>query len=163
MTIRDAAEADLPAIIEIYNAGIRGRLSTAQLEEVSVEQRRLWFHEHSADSYPLWVAETDGEIAGWFSFHPYIPRAGYRATGEVSVYVNEKFRRRGVGQALLAKAIAAAPQLRFTALIGNVFAHNEPSLRLFERSGFERWGFLPGVARVDGIARDVAIMGRRVA
>ncbi|MEY2550210.1 MAG: hypothetical protein QOG12_354, partial [Verrucomicrobiota bacterium] len=66
MTIRDAAEADLPAIIEIYNAGIRGRVSTAQLEEVSVDQRRLWFHEHSADSYPLWVAETDGEIAGWF-------------------------------------------------------------------------------------------------
>ncbi|MEY2550411.1 MAG: hypothetical protein QOG12_555, partial [Verrucomicrobiota bacterium] len=66
-------------------------------------------------------------------------------------------------QALLAKAIAAAPELGFTALIGNVFAQNAPSLRLFERSGFEQWGFLPGVARVDGIARDVAIMGRRVA
>ena len=49
MIIRDAAGADLPAIVEIYNEGIRGRVSTAQLEEVSVEQRRLWFHEHSAD------------------------------------------------------------------------------------------------------------------
>jgi phosphinothricin acetyltransferase len=162
MIIRDASEADLPAIVEIYNEGIRGRVSTAQLEEVSVEQRRLWFHEHSADVHPLWVAEVDGEIAGWFSFHPYIQRAGYRATGEVSVYVTRKFRRRGIGQALLAKAIADAPQLEFTALIGNVFAHNEPSLRLFERAGFERWGLLPRVARVDGVQRDVVIVGRHV-
>jgi phosphinothricin acetyltransferase len=162
MIIRDAAEADLPAIVEIYNEGIRGRVSTAQLEEVSVEQRRLWFHEHSADIYPLWVAEIDGRIAGWLSFHSYINRAGYRATAEISVYVGEQFRRRGVGKALLEKAIASSKGLGASALIGNVFAQNESSLRLFERSGFERWGLLPGVARVDGVDRDVVIMGRQV-
>jgi L-amino acid N-acyltransferase YncA len=162
MIIRDAAEADLPAIVEIYNEGIRGRVSTAQLEEVSIEQRRLWFHEHSADTYPLWVAEMDARIAGWLSFHAYINRAGYRATAEVSVYVGEEFRRRGVGKALLEKAIAASTGLGVSALIGNIFAHNETSLRLFERLGFERWGLLSGVARVDGVNRDVVILGRRV-
>ena len=160
MIIRDALEADLPAIVEIYNDGIRGRVSTAQLEEVSVEQRRLWFHEHSPDIYPLWVAEVDGRIAGWLSFHAYIHRAGYRATAEISVYVGEQFRRRGVGKALLEKAVIAAPELRITALIGNIFAQNEASLRLFERSGFTRWGFLPRVAQVDGVERDVVILGR---
>ena len=60
MIIRDALEADLPAIVEIYNEAIRGRISTAQLDEVSVEQRRPWFHAHLAKSYPLWVAEIDG-------------------------------------------------------------------------------------------------------
>jgi phosphinothricin acetyltransferase len=163
MIIRDASEADLPAIIEIYNAAIRGRVSTAQLDEVSVEQRLPWFHEHSPESHPLWVAELDGGIAGWFSFHPYIKRAAYGATAEVSVYVNEKSRRRGVGIALLEKAIADSPRLKLTGLIGNIFAHNTPSLRLFERMGFERWGFLPRVARVDGIERDLVVMGRRVA
>jgi L-amino acid N-acyltransferase YncA len=163
MIIRDASEADLPAIIEIYNAAIRGRISTAQLDEVSVEQRLPWFFEHSPESHPLWVAELDGAIAGWFSFHSYIKRAAYSATAEVSVYVNEQFRRRGVGKALLEKAIADSPRLKLTGLIGNIFAHNTPSLRLFECMGFERWGFLPGVARVDGIERDLVVMGRPVA
>jgi L-amino acid N-acyltransferase YncA len=162
MIVRDATEADLPAIVEIYNEGIRGRISTAQLTEVSVEQRRSWFHEHTPDSYPLWVAEIEGRIAGWLSFHAYINRAGYRATGEVSVYVGEQFRRRGVGKALLEKAIVAAPGLGVNALIGNIFAQNAASLRLFERARFERWGFLPRVARVDGVDRDVVIMGRAV-
>jgi len=162
MIIRDALEADLPAIVETYNAAIRGRISTAQLEEVSVEQQRSWFHAHSATAHPLWVAELDEQIAGWFSFHPFIKRAAYRGTAEISVYVGERFRRAGLGKALLEQAIAHSPKLQISALVGYIFAHNEPSLRLFERLGFERWGFLPRVARVDGVERGVVVMGRHV-
>ena len=162
MIVRDAAEADLPAIVAIYNEAIRGRISTAQLEEVSVEQRLPWFREHSAKSHPLWVAEIDRQIAGWFSFHSFIRRAAYRGTAEISVYVSEKFRGRGVGKALLEKAIADSPDFQISALIGCIFAHNEPSLRLFASLGFERWGFLPRVALVDGVARGVVVMGRHV-
>jgi phosphinothricin acetyltransferase len=163
MTIRDATEADLPAIIEIYNAAIRGRISTAQLEEVSLTQRLSWFHEHSATFHPLWVADIDGQIAGWFSFHSFIKRAAYRATAEISVYVSAKFRCGGVGRALLEKAIAHSPALELHALVGHIFEHNQPSLRLFERKEFERWGFLPRVAIVDGAERGVVIMGRQIA
>jgi phosphinothricin acetyltransferase len=163
MIIRDALEADLPAIVEIYNEAIRGRISTAQLDAVSVEQRRPWFRQHSAMSHPLWVAEMKGDLAGWFSFHPFIKRAAYRGTAEISVYVGEKFRRLGVGRALLEKAVQHAPQLKLSALLGLIFEHNDPSLHLFERMGFERWGLLPRVARVDGVDRGVIIMGRQVA
>jgi phosphinothricin acetyltransferase len=163
MIIRDALEADLPAIVEIYNEAIRGRISTAQLDEVSVEERLPWFRQHSAKSHPLWVAEIDGEIAGWFSFHPFIRRAAYRGTAEISVYVSERFRRRGVGKALLEKALGYSPELKLSALVGFIFEHNEPSLRLFGRMGFECWGFLPGVALVDAVERSVVIMGRPVA
>jgi phosphinothricin acetyltransferase len=162
MTIRDALEADLPAIVEIYNEAIRGRISTAQLEEVSLAERLPWFQQHSAKTHPLWVAEVDNQIAGWFSFHFFIKRAAYRATAEISVYVSKKFRRAGVGQTLLEKAIAHSSSLGLTALVGYVFDHNEPSIRLFERMGFERWGFLPRVARVDGVERGVVMMGRHV-
>ena len=162
MIIRDALEADLPAIVEIYNEAIRGRISTAQLEEVSVEDRLPWFRQHSAESHPLWVAEIDGQIAGWFSFHPFITRAAYRGTAEISVYVGERSRRRGVGKALMEKAHAHSPDLKLSALVGYIFEHNETSVRLFERMGFERWGLLPRVARVDGVERGVMIMGRHV-
>lgn len=162
MIIRDALEVDLPAIVEIYNAAIRRRISTAQLDPVSVEQRLPWFGEHSPESHPLWVAEIDGQIAGWLSFRPFITRCAYRGTAEISVYVSEIFRRRGLGQTLLEKAIAQAPRLELTALVGCIFGHNEASLRLFERLGFARWGFLPRVARVDDVERDLVIVGRQV-
>jgi L-amino acid N-acyltransferase YncA len=162
MIIRDALEADLPAIVEIYNEAIRGRISTAQLEAVSVEERLPWFRQHSAKDHPLWVAEIDGQIAGWFSFHPFIKRAAYRGTAEISVYVRERFRRRSVGRALMEKAIQHSSELKLSALVGYIFEHNEPSVRLFARMGFERWGLLPRVAQVDGVERGVVIMGRHV-
>jgi len=163
MIIRDAVEADLPAIVEIYNAAILGRISTAQLDSVSVEERLPWLREHSPDSHPLWVAEIYGQIAGWLSFHPFLPRGAYRGTAEISVYVGEGFRRLGVGRALLEKAIVHSPCLKITALVGGIFGHNEASLRLFERMGFERWGFLPRIARVDDVERDLVMVGRHVA
>ena len=162
MIIRDAVEADLPAIVEIFNVAVLSRISTAVLDPVSVEERLPWFHRHSPDSFPLWVAEIDSQIAGWLSFHPYIRRPAYRGTGEISLYVREQFRRAGVGRNFLEKAIAIAPSLKLSALVGCIFGHNEPSLRLFERAGFDRWGSLPRIARVDGNERDLVIVGRHV-
>jgi L-amino acid N-acyltransferase YncA len=163
LVIRDAVEADLPAIVAIYNAAIRGRISTAQLEEVSVEQRLPWFQKHSPGTLPLWIAERDGRIAGWLSFHAFKKRSAYGRTAEISVYVHEQFQRAGVGRTLLEQATARAPALQLSALVGCIFAHNEASLRLFENAGFERWGYLPRVARVDEIERDIVILGINVA
>ena len=162
MIIRDAGEADLPTIVEIYNEAIRGRISTAQLDPVSVEERLPWFREHSPESHPLWMAEIEGQIAGWLSFHSFITRCAYRSTAEISVYVSAKLRRLGVGRTLLEKAIAHSPRLEINALVGCIFGHNEPSLRLFERLGFERWGFLPRIARVDDVERDLVMVGRHI-
>ena len=159
MKIRDARVSDLPAIVKIYNAAIVTRISTAQLEPVTIEARRNWLKEHSSDRHPFWVLEIEGQIAGWLTLKPFLPRAAYRDTAEVSVYVDEKFRRRGIGRALLAEAIARAPSLRINAMVGLIFAHNQSSLRLFEQLGFEKWGYLPRVARLDEIERDVMIMG----
>ena len=162
MIIRDAVEADLPAIVEIFNEAIRGRISTAQLDPVSIEDRLPWFHEHSPESHPLWVAEDEGQIAGWLSFQSFMTRCAYRGTAEISVYVSEKYRRAGVGRALLEKAIAHSPSLEIDALVGCIFGHNAPSLGLFERLGFERWGVLPRIARVDEVQRDLVMVGRHI-
>jgi len=160
MIIRDAVEGDLPAIVQIYNATVPTRMVTAELEPTTVEARLPWFREHSSEQYPFWVAESEGRVIGWLDFKKFLPRAAYRGTVEVSVYVDEKFRRRGVGQRLLEQAIARAPSLGITALVGLIFGHNEPSLKLFQRLGFERWGFFPGVAQLDGVERDLVVMGQ---
>src|SRR3989475_9296455 len=160
MIIRDAGDADLPAITDIYNAAIATRMATAQLDPVTLEERRDWLKEHSPDRHPFWVLETDRRIAGWLSLKPFAPRCAYRGTAEISVYVDEKFRRRGVARRLLEEAIARSPSLGITAIVRLIFGHNEPSLTLFRRMGFERWAFLPGVAQLDGVERDLVLMGQ---
>ena len=160
--IRDAAESDLPAIIDIYNAAVATRISTAQLEPVTLEERRNWLRDHSPDQHPFWVLEMDGKVAGWLTFKSFLPRCAYRGTTELSVYVDLKFRRRGVAKKLLEEAIERAPALGISAMVGLIFAHNEPSLKLFSRLGFERWGLLPRIAQLDGVERDLTIMGRHV-
>ncbi len=163
MKLRDAAESDLPAIVEIYNAAVLTRMATAQLEPVTVAQRLAWFREHTPNEHPIWVLEREGRIAGWLTFSIFIPRSAYRGTSELSIYVHDDFRQRGVGAELLVAAIAHAPALGLTTLLGLIFAHNEPSLRLFGKFGFERWGCLPRIAQMEETARDLVIVGRHVA
>jgi phosphinothricin acetyltransferase len=162
MKIRDAVETDLPAIIKIYNAAIATRMATAQLEPVTLESRRNWLRDHSPDRHPCWVLEIDRRMAGWLTLKPFLPRGAYRGAAEVSVYVDEEFRRRGIAHALLKEAIARGPSLQIRAIIGLIFAHNEPSLKLFEQLGFEKWGLLPRIAQLDNDERDLTIMGRHV-
>ena len=163
MIIRDATEADLPAIVEIFNATIPSRMVSAQVDPVSVEERLPWFRAHSADHHPLWVTCDEKQVIAWLSLQSFLPRCAYAGTSEVSVYVHEDFRRCGVANSLLNEAIARASSLEITALLGHIFAHNEPSLRFFARAGFERWGLLPRIARLDGVERDLVIVGRHVA
>jgi phosphinothricin acetyltransferase len=162
MRIRNASEADLPAIIQIYNAAIATRMATAQLEPVTLESRRHWLKDHSPDRHPFWVLEIGDKIAGWLTLKPFLPRSAYRGVDEVSVYVDEEFRRRGVARTLLEEAIARATSLQIRAMVGLIFSHNAPSLKLFEQLGFEKWGLLPRIARLDKDERDLTIVGRHV-
>ncbi len=162
MNIRDATEADLATLVAIYNASIPGRRVTADTQPITIESRRAWFAEHGPQQRPLWVALVDNSIVGWLSFQSFYGRPAYHATAELSVYVAPAYQRRGIGRELLQKAIASSPSLGLRTLLGFIFGHNEPSLRLFESFGFERWGLLPKVAELDGLERDLVIVGRRV-
>jgi phosphinothricin acetyltransferase len=160
---RVATEADLPAIVALYNETIPSRLVTADLEPVSIDSRRAWFAEHRRASRPLWVVEQQGTVNAWLSFSSFYGRPAYHATAEISVYVAGRARRRGIGAHLLRAAAAAAPQLGLHTLLGIIFSHNVPSVELFAKFGYEQWGRLPCVALLDGVERDVLIFGRRVA
>ena len=164
MPVRHALAADLPRIVAIYNASIPGRVATADTDPVTIESREGWFRDFDPGRRPLWVApEAGGDgIAGWLSVRSFYGRPAYAATVELGVYVDPAARRRGVAGELMRHALGAAPALGIRNLLGFVFAHNTPSLALFGRFGFERWGLLPRVAELDGVVRDVAILGLRL-
>ncbi len=162
LTIRTATEADLTKIVGIYNASIPGRTATADLEPVTVESRIDWFNEHESTSRPLWVAELDGRVTAWLSFQSFYGRPAYARTAEVSVYVSPEHFRKGIGAKLLCRAIEHAPRFELSTLLGFIFEHNTPSLRLFSKCGFEQWGRLPGVAVLDQFERNLVILGKRI-
>jgi len=154
---------DLPAIVSIYNSTVPSRQVTADTEPVSVESRHAWFAEHTPDKRPLWVAEENGEIIGWLSYSNFYGRPAYSGTAELSIYLREDARGKGLGRFFLQEAIAFAPKIKVHTLLGFIFGHNTPSLKLFEAFGFERWANMPRVATLDGIERDLVILGKRVA
>ncbi|MBD0262592.1 MAG: N-acetyltransferase family protein [Tolypothrix sp. Co-bin9] len=162
MTIRHATETDLSAIVAIYNAAIPSRMATADLEPVSVASRLAWFGGRSPSKRPIWVIEKQGVVAGWLSFQSFYGRPAYHTTAEISIYIAPAYHQRGLGQQLLAQAIQQSPSLGLNTLLGLIFAHNQPSLKLFEKFSFQSWGYLPKVAELDGIERDLVIMGLRI-
>lgn len=157
-----ATEKDLPAIVDIYNTTIAGRMVTADLEPVTIADRIKWFHEHTEQHRPLWVMKVKDEVIAWLSFSSFHSRSAYEATVEISIYISPKYRSQGIGSIFMQKAIEASPSLNIVNIVGLVFGHNEPSLALLKKFGFEQWGFLPRVAILDGVERDLVYMGRRV-
>jgi phosphinothricin acetyltransferase len=162
LACRIANREDLEEIVAIYNSTIPSRIVTADLEPISVESRYGWFEQHTPHRRPLWVVELPHGIVGWLSLSDFYGRPAYHRTAEVSVYVRAEDRRNGVGAFLLSHAIAQSPVLAIDNLIGFIYGHNTPSLRLFERFGFVRWGELPRVCVLDGVERDVVVVGRRI-
>ena len=162
-THRAATIEDLPAIVEIYNSTIASRRVTADTEPISVDSRKIWFYEHTPDKRPLWVIEGDEqEILGWLSFSDFYGRPAYSGTAELSIYLHEDVRGKGLGKYFLQEAIAFAPQIKVHTLLGFIFGHNTPSLNLFAAFNFQIWANMPGVATLDGVERDLIIFGKRV-
>ncbi|MFL5753173.1 MAG: GNAT family N-acetyltransferase [Bacteroidia bacterium] len=162
LTFTDATLNDLPLIVATYNSTIPGRMVTADLEPVRVEDKLKWFNEHNPSSRPLWLVKLDGVYAGWVSFQNFYGRAAYNGTAEISIYLEEGLRGKGLGKKCLEIAMNTCPQLKIKTLLGFIFGHNLPSLKLFYELGFEKWGDLPGIANMEGVERDLLILGKKI-
>jgi phosphinothricin acetyltransferase len=120
---------------------------TADIEPISVESRIRWFHEHTPNKRPLWVLENKNrKIIGWVSFQSFYGRSAYDVTIELSIYLDVAHRSKGLGKHVLRHTIDEAPKFSVKTILGYIFAHNEPSIKLFRRFGFEVWATLPNIA-----------------
>jgi L-amino acid N-acyltransferase YncA len=161
--VRDAAEADLPAIVDIYNQSIAGGWSTADTSPIAVADRVEWFRKFSPGKRPLWVAEVDGQVVAWIGLTSfYAGRPAYDATAEVSLYVATAFHRRGIGRYLKQRMIEHCPKLGVTTLLSMHFDHNEATRRVNESLGFAQLGHLTEIAVVNGEKRGLVISALRI-
>ncbi|VEN72765.1 putative phosphinothricin acetyltransferase YwnH [Candidatus Desulfarcum epimagneticum] len=160
--MRIATKKDLSDIVAIYNSTIPTRQSTADTEEVTVESKLEWFRRHSPDKRPLWVREENGKVVAWVSFQSFYGRPAYEQTVEISIYISPEHRGKGLGRTLLEESLESAKQFDIKTIVGFIFSHNIPSINLFKSFGFEEWGALPNVARMDGKEYSLSIMGKRI-
>jgi phosphinothricin acetyltransferase len=162
ITFTHAQSNDLQKIVATYNSTVQSRLVTADLEPVSVESKQAWFNAHSQNKRPLWIVSVDDEYAGWMSFNSFYGRPAYDGTVEVSIYLEENSRGKGLGKTCLQKAFEVCEELNIKTLLGFIFDHNEPSLQLFYKMGFEKWAHLPKIANMIDAERGLIILGKRV-
>ena len=160
---KNATLEDLPQIVDIYNSTVASRMVTADLEPVDTASRLNWFHEHDPEHRPLWIIKNNSDdVIGWASFQSFYGRAAYNATVEVSIYLHPDHRGKGFGKQVLRYCMEKSPTFGVKTLLGYIFAHNEPSLKLFRQMGFEVWANLPNIAELDGVERTLIILGKRL-
>jgi L-amino acid N-acyltransferase YncA len=157
--IRIATLEDAATIAEIYNQGIEDRVATYETNRRSAEDQKAWL-QSIAGRYPAVVAQIDGEIIGWAGAGPYRNRECYRGIGEFSMYVHRHWRRRGVGDLLLAALISESQRLGLWKLLSRIFPFNEASRALCRKHGFREVGVYEKHARLDGRWLDVVIVER---
>lgn len=149
MEIRDAVDADLATITDIYNQAIPN--GDAEWTEVfhTVEERREWLEGRRATGRPVIVADVDGQVVGVASYGDFrdsTTREGFRFVCEHSVYVDASARGTGAADALMDELSDRARANGLRRMVGTIDAFNERSLAFHLRRGFVEVGRMPDIA-----------------
>jgi L-amino acid N-acyltransferase YncA len=159
--VRRAGEPDLPSITEIYNDAIMSTTGTFDTEPRTLADRSEWFQAHDV-RHPILVAVSDARVVGWAALSPWSERKAYDETAEISVYVAESFRGRGIGQGLVKALVEVAQIGGYHTLLARVAGGNAASLRMHAAAGFAEIGVMREVGVKFGRRLDVHLLQRMV-
>ncbi|SIQ19799.1 GNAT family N-acetyltransferase [Aquipseudomonas alcaligenes] len=159
MIIRDAAEADLPALRDIFNDAVLNTTAIWMDNVVDLANRQAWFAARAQQGYPILVAEGPaGEVVGYASFGDWRPFDGFCHTVEHSVYIRADQRGKGLGPQLLTALIERAKACDKHVMVAAIESGNAASIGLHQRLGFAITGQMPQVGRKFGRWLDLTFM-----
>ena len=136
MSIRYGELKDLEGIVEIYNQAVRNTTASMDIEEKTYYSRLDWFNQHD-ENHPIFVYKENGLVLGWASLSPWSPKMGYKYTAEISIYVHEDYRGRGIGKKLMGKIVEILLRNKsFHTIIARIAGDNKASIELHKKYGF---------------------------
>lgn len=140
--IRRMNDSDWERVAEIYTQGLEGGFSTFNTECPTFE---AWDAGHIKEC--RFVYEADGQVVGWIAISPTSVRPVYRGCVEVSVYIDEAYRGKGIGTSLLKALIIDAEKAGYWSLYSAIFSVNKASISLHRACGFREIGYRERIAR----------------
>jgi phosphinothricin acetyltransferase len=147
---------DWEDVRRIYAEGIASGHATFETEPPGWAE---WNEGHLADC--RFVAVLDEAVVGWAALSPVSDRCVYAGVAEVSVYVDDEARGRGVGGKLMEALVGGSEEQGIWTLQAGVFPENEASVRVHTRVGFRLVGRRERLGQMDGVWRDVFLLERR--
>jgi phosphinothricin acetyltransferase len=157
LNIRQAGLQDVAAITEIYNEAVLKTSATFDTETKTIEDRKAWLANHD-QMHPVLVAEMDGVVVGWLSLSRWSERKAYDETAEMSLYIKESFRNKGVGKLLTEKALREGRERGLHTLIVRISEGNDISIHLIKSFGFQTVGVMREVGRKFGRRLNVTLL-----
>lgn len=155
--IRETTIEDLEAILAIYNQGIEDRIATLEEQPKTLNQMMDWYQEHT-DRYSILVIHQGEEILGWASLNPYSHRCAYRGVADLSVYIDRKWRGKGLGTQLLQAIEEKAKANGFHKIVLFTFSFNKLGQGLYHKVGYREVGIFQNQGMLDGQFVDVMAM-----
>jgi L-amino acid N-acyltransferase YncA len=157
LTIRQAMRDDLAQITEIYNDAIQKTTATFDTEPKTIEEQETWLSIHDA-RHPVLVAEQDSLILAWASLSQWSDRCAYSDTAEISLYVREEYRGKGIGKQLMKAIIQEGQRAGLHTVIARIAGSNKISVDLCKSFGFQYIGTMREVGKKFGNLLDVHLM-----
>ncbi|MCQ4634214.1 phosphinothricin acetyltransferase [Shinella sp. BE166] len=162
ITIRDAAEADLPGILDIYNDAVANTTAIWNEAEVDLANRKAWFAARREQGFPILVAVRGRQVVGYASYGDWRAFDGFRHTVEHSVYVRGDARGTGTGKRLMKALVDRASFNGIHVMVGCIEAENAASIKLHEKLGFRTVGRFSEVGIKFGRWLDLTCMELKV-
>lgn len=157
MTIRNANEKDLAAILDIFNYEIVNTPYVYIYEPWTLDYIQKWYKEKQNNNFPLIVAEINNKVVGYATYGKFRNREAYDTTVEYSVYIHKDHRRKGMAYKLVKELIKIAINRDCHVIIGGLDAANKPSYDFHLRLGFTKVAHIKSVAKKFNKWRDLIL------
>ena len=144
LKIRTATKKDISSITEIYNDAVLNTTATFDTEPKSIDEKKNWFKKHTG-KYGIIVAADNDTVVGWASLSPWSGRCAYSNTADITIYVKEGFRKKGIGELLVKDLLKKGAEKGLHTAIAKICSENNASLNLFKKLGFRHIGTMKEV------------------
>jgi len=157
LAILRASIEHLEAITDIYNQAVLTTTATFDTEPISLDEQKIWFAEHN-EKFPIFVALKHGKVVGWASLSRWSGRCAYSDTAEISIYIKEGFRGKGIGTKLLKRVLDEGKKGGIHTVLARIAEGSDASIRLHQNAGFEYVGVMKEVGKKFGKLLDVHLL-----